>query len=86
MLNQIKKASTGFEGMVTSPTMFLAGERGAENVNITPLNNPNISGPQGGSQPVNITFSGNVMSQDFIEEEAMPLIRDAIRRGEAISD
>lgn len=29
----------------------------------------------------NITFSGNVMSQDFIENEAIPQIKEAIRRG-----
>ena len=30
---------------------------------------------------VNISFSGNVMSQDFIENEAIPQIKEAIRRG-----
>ena len=35
--------------------------------------------PSGGG--VNITFSGNVMSSDFIENEAIPQIKDALRRG-----
>ena len=35
----------------------------------------------GGGGSVNVTFSGNVLSQDFVENEAIPQIRDAIRRG-----
>jgi len=35
----------------------------------------------GGAGSVNISFSGNVMSQDFIENEAIPQIKEAIRRG-----
>ena len=65
--------------IVNRPTMILAGEAGAERVSVTPLEGPNINGPQGGT--VNITFSGNVMSQDFIENEAIPQIKEAIRRG-----
>jgi len=34
-----------------------------------------------GASPVNISFNGNVMSQDFIEDEAIPMIKEAIRRG-----
>ena len=34
-----------------------------------------------GGGDVNVTFTGNVMSQDFIENEAIPQIRDAIKRG-----
>ena len=32
-------------------------------------------------EPVTINFSGNVMSQDFIENDAIPRIKEAIRRG-----
>ena len=35
----------------------------------------------GGAGNVNISFAGNVMSQDFIEDEAIPMIKEAIRRG-----
>ena len=35
----------------------------------------------GGGGSVNISFAGNVMSQDFIEDEAIPMIKEAIRRG-----
>ena len=81
-LRQLKKAATGYEGMVSSPTMFLAGERGAENVSVTPLDAPNIRGPQGGEgQNIVINFEGNVMEEEYITETAIPMIRDAIRRG-----
>ena len=77
----LKKAETGFEGQVTKPTMFLAGERGqAENVSVTPLNNPNIRGSQASGDAINIVFEGNVMSQEFIDD-SVPMIQDAIRRG-----
>ena len=34
-----------------------------------------------GVSNINITFAGNVLSQDFIENEAIPQIKDAVRRG-----
>ena len=37
---------------------------------------------QGGNAGnVNVSFTGNVMSQVFIEDEAIPMIKEAIRRG-----
>ena len=36
---------------------------------------------RGGGGAVNVTFTGNVMSQDFIENEAIPQIKEAVRRG-----
>ena len=44
----VKKAATGFSGLVTEPTMFLAGEAGPETVNIAPVQG-------GGSAKGNIT-------------------------------
>ena len=76
---QSVKAATGYDDIVNAPTMFLAGEAGAERVSVTPLEGPNINGPQGGN--VNITFTGNVTSQEFIENDAIPQIKEAIRRG-----
>ena len=35
----------------------------------------------GGGGGANISFSGNIMSDDFIESEAIPKIKEAIRRG-----
>ena len=36
---------------------------------------------RGDSSSVSISFSGNVLSSDFIEREAIPKIKQAIRRG-----
>jgi len=72
-----KTAAEGMNEVVTEPTLILAGEAGAEYVDIEPLTNEG-AGRKGG---VNITFSGNVMSQDFIENEAIPKIKEAIRKG-----
>ena len=46
-------------------------------IGVESLNRMNQSG--GGA--VSVTFTGNVMSQDFIEQEAIPQIKEAIRRG-----
>jgi len=83
-IQKVKQAATGYSGQVTQPTLFLAGERGAENVNITPLDSPNIRGPQESGQNVSVNFTGNVMSEDFIVEQAIPMIQDAIRRGDSL--
>ena len=50
-----------------------------ESIGLENLNRMNRTGAAGGG--VNITFAGNVMSDDFITEEAIPKIKKAIRRG-----
>ena len=35
----------------------------------------------GAANNINVSFSGNVLSQDYIENEAIPQIKEAIRRG-----
>ena len=53
---------------------------GRERVQITPLGgDPAPNAPSGSS--VNISISGNVMSQDFVEGELSEQIREAVRRG-----
>ena len=69
-------AAEGFEGIVDEPTLFLAGEEGAEYVDIEPTMNEGAG--RGGA---NITITGNVLSRDFIEDEAVPMIREALRKG-----
>tara|TARA_R100001443_G_scaffold93416_1_gene100005 strand:+ start:2422 stop:4419 length:1998 start_codon:yes stop_codon:yes gene_type:complete len=56
---------------------FVMSRNAVEAIGVENLNRMN----QGGGGAVNITFTGNVMSQDFIENEAIPQIKDAIRRG-----
>ena len=36
---------------------------------------------EGGGGSINITFTGNVLSGEFVEEEVIPQIRDSLRRG-----
>ena len=79
-IGEFKTAATGMDSIVSSPTMILAGEAGAEQVSITPLEGPNIDGPQGGGS-ITVNVSGNVLSQDFVEGELAENIKEAIRRG-----
>ena len=57
---------------------YVISRRGVEAAGIENLNRINAGG---GSGSVNISFSGNIMSKDFIEDEAIPQIKEAIRRG-----
>ena len=80
-----KKAQFGMNEIIDSPTNLLVGEgSGPELVQVTPLQDENRFGPEGGGSSVNITFTGNVMSQEFIEDEAIPMIKESLRRGEDI--
>ena len=56
---------------------FIMSRNAVDAVGVEAMNRINAGG--GGS--VNISFEGNVMSQDFIEDEAIPMIKEAIRRG-----
>jgi|GEM_PF-6709886 len=79
-VRQISETAFAAEGMneiVTEPTMIIAGEEGPEYVDIEPTTNEG-AGRGGG---VNISFTGNVLSSDFIENEAVPLIKEALRKG-----
>ena len=80
-IKKVEQAQYGMDEVVSQPTMILAGEGGmAEKVEITPLEGPNIDGPQGGGG-ITLNISGNVMSQDFVEGQLADSIRDAVRRG-----
>ena len=81
-LGDIKAAATGADFVTAGPQLMMVGDNpsGQERVQVTPLGgDPNINGPQGGS--VNISISGNVMSQDFVEGELAEQIKEAVRRG-----
>ena len=57
---------------------FVMSRNAVQSVGIETMNRIN-SGGGGGS--VNISFEGNVLSKDFIEDEAIPQIKEALRRG-----
>ena len=74
-----KPAQTGFEGVVDEPTQFTVGEGGAaEYVSVTPLEGVNNAG---GGQGMTINITGNVMSQEFVNEELPSKIQEAVRQG-----
>ena len=57
---------------------FVMSRNAVDAVGIEAMNRINAGG---GAGAVNINFTGNVMSKDFIEDEAIPMIKEAIRRG-----
>ena len=57
---------------------FVMRREAVEAVGIETMNRINQGGGAGG---INISFNGNVLSKDFIEDEAIPQIKEAIRRG-----
>ena len=76
--NKPESAQTGFEGIIDEPTQFTVGEGGAaEYVSVTPMEGVNNAGGQG----MTINISGNVMSDQFVEEELAERIQEAVRKG-----
>ena len=76
-VRSIQFAETGFDGIVNQPTMFMTGEAGAERVSVTPLQGPNINGPQGG-----ITLN---ISAPLIDEHILDTIIPAIQRAQRMN-
>ena len=70
-------------GVDNVPAMLQEGEyvmrrSAVQSIGIENLNRMNRTGQSGG---VNISFTGNVLSDSFIEQEAIPKIKKAVRRG-----
>jgi hypothetical protein len=57
---------------------FVMSRKAVDAVGVETMNQIN-SGKVGSN--INVSFAGNVMSDDFVENEAIPKIKDAIRRG-----
>ncbi|QDP46249.1 MAG: putative minor tail protein [Prokaryotic dsDNA virus sp.] len=76
-VQRIQFAETGFSGVVDRPTMFMTGENNkAEQVNITPLESPNIAGGAGGG---GITIN---VSAPLVDETVLDSILPAIARAQ----
>ena len=58
---------------------FVMSKRAVETAGIESMNN--INRGQGVGAPVSVVFSVNINSDEFIESEAIPKIKEAIRRG-----
>ena len=82
MINStMKKMAEGGSFVTNGAEMIMVGDNpsGRERVEVTPLDA--VGNPTAGGGGVNVTFTGNVMSEQFIEEQAIPQIKEAIRRG-----
>ena len=78
--NGIKAAQYGADFVTDGPQMMMVGEgSGPERVQVTPLVDPNLDGPQGGG--VNVTFNNPIMTQDFVENQLMDNIKESLRLG-----
>ena len=77
----ILKAQYGADFVTDGPQMMMVGEgSGPERVQVTPLSDPNLDGPQG--QGITLNISGNVLHESFIEDNVIPQIREGLRLGE----
>ena len=56
---------------------FIMNRDAVENAGIDAMENINA----GGGQPIQISFTGNILSDDFIANEAVPRLKEALRRG-----
>ena len=66
-VQRMQFAEAGYSGVVDRPTMFMTGENNkAEQVNITPLESPNIAG-DGAGGGITINVSAPLVSEDVID-------------------
>jgi len=80
----IKAAQYGADFVTDGPQMMMVGEgNGPERVQVTPLVDPNLDGPQGGGMTINI--QGSVIgTEQFTEDVLMPQIEEGLRLGNRI--
>jgi len=65
----------GGDFVTSGPQMIMVGEAGRERVQVTPLQGPNVNGPQGGDITVNIM--GGIIQDDYVRNELIPAINKA---------
>jgi len=82
-----KAAANGYDGMVSKPTLFLAGEAGAEHVNITPSSRMRGGFSGGGGGNMNFNFTVQTIDskgvQQFIENDAKDFMINVLQRESA---
>ena len=69
-------AATGFEGVVNSPTMFLAGEAGSEQVSITPHGG---RGGNGSGTTIIVNIAGSVITEKQLAYKIDQIQKKALR-------
>ena len=72
-VRSIKFAEFGMDEIVTQPTLIVAGEAGAERVNITPLGGSS-QGQAAQGATINLNISGGIVQEDYIRNELLPAI------------
>ena len=81
----VQEFATGGDFVTNGPQLIMVGDNpsGRERVQVTPLGgDPNINGPQGGG--VTLNFNNPIMTDDLVESEIIPRIREGIRLGENV--
>ena len=81
--SSMKSFATGGSFVTSGPEAIMVGDNpsGREQVNVIPLD---IDDEPTAGGAVNISISGNVMSEDYTEEVIIPQLKSALRRGEDI--
>ncbi len=81
LFQSVMPAATGADFTTSGPQMMMVGEAGREHVSVTPLEGPNINGPQGGNTFI---FNGDIIgTDDYIENNLIPAVNLAITQGRA---
>ena len=79
-ISRISFAATGADEVVTSPTMFIAGEAGAEHVQVTPLGGAGSSQGAGVGGQIVINISAPLVDETVVDS-IIPAIAKAQRLG-----
>ena len=79
-ISRISFAATGADEVVTSPTMFITGEAGAEHVQVTPLGGAGSARGVGASGQIVINISAPLVDETVIDS-IIPAIAKAQRLG-----
>ena len=84
-IQKIEQAETGMDQIVNKPTLILAGEGNkSEHIGITPLEGPNIDGPQGSATSITLNISAPLIDETIVDT-IIPAINEAVRRGETFA-
>ena len=77
---EMGSAKHGADFVTSGPQMMMVGEgSGPEHVQVTPLVDSNLQGPQGGGVTINI--SGGVVQDDYVRNTLIPAINKATGTG-----
>ena len=74
--NAIAAFAEGGDFVTSGPQIIMVGEEGRERVQVTPLEGPNINGPQGG---ITLNFNGPITDREYVRGFIIPEIQNAVR-------